>query len=142
MKEQQASSSQSAVIQVVVGILRRESAVLLCQRLPNARYPLYWEFPGGKVEEGESLEEALVRELREELAIEARPGQLLRSDRAEYADAGTFEVHYFMIESYDGSLVNRNFNAIRWVEPPEFPAYNILEGNRAICRDLMTSRDL
>ena len=58
---------------VVAGVLIRDNRILICQRRADQAHALKWEFPGGKLEAGESPEQALVRELREELGIESTP---------------------------------------------------------------------
>ena len=72
--------------EVAVGILVRNQTVLAGQRRRSVQYPLKWEFPGGKLEPGETPEQALIRELHEELSIEARPGQLLLRQEWDYGD--------------------------------------------------------
>lgn len=65
------------VIPVAAAVVRRGDRILLAQRMPGKQYAGQWEFPGGKLEEGESIGQALVRELREELGVEARTGKVL-----------------------------------------------------------------
>jgi 8-oxo-dGTP diphosphatase len=125
------------VIAVAVGLLKgNEGEILLCQRSPTGTYPNKWEFPGGKVESDETPQEALVRELREELGIEASIGPLYHNQHARYPDGGRFDVYYFIVESWQGTLRNRVFGDIRWVAPPGLADFDILEGNREICRRL------
>ena len=64
------------MIVVAAGIVSRNGKIMLCQRRPEDRLGLKWEFPGGKLESGESPQQALERELREELAIETRTGRI------------------------------------------------------------------
>jgi 8-oxo-dGTP diphosphatase len=123
--------------QVAVGIVARDGHVLACRRLPHAAYPLKWEFPGGKIEPGESPRQALVRELREELAIDAEVGEELHRQEWSYPDGGkaaagdgAFHVFYFMVPSWKGEPVNNVFSEIRWVKPAALLTMDILEGNR------------
>ena len=76
------------MIAVVAGVVRREGRVLLCQRPEGKRFGLLWEFPGGKVEAGESPEAALERELREELDVETRTGRVLDALRLDARGGG------------------------------------------------------
>ena len=76
------------MIAVVAGVVRREGRVLLCQRPEGKRFGLLWEFPGGKVEPGESPEAALERELREELAVQTRTGRVLDALRLDGREGG------------------------------------------------------
>jgi 8-oxo-dGTP diphosphatase len=124
-------------IAVVVGVLfRPDGTLLLCQRSAEKNYPLQWEFPGGKVEPGESAVDALVRELREELAIEAVVGSLLHEKTAHYANGGTFAVAYYRIESWSGEIRNQVFADLHWVYPGDLMDYDILAGNREFCERL------
>ena len=65
------------MVQVVAAILQNDGKILVGQRTPDQSHPLKWEFPGGKVEPGESLEQALARELEEELGIHGAAGELI-----------------------------------------------------------------
>lgn len=123
-------------IGVSVGILRMGDKVLLCQRNETARYALQWEFPGGKIEDGESPEIALARELFEELNIEAIIGELLHKEESEYPDGGKFMVHFYVVEKFIGEMKNRVFRTFEWVSPENLLEFPILEGNVEICRKL------
>lgn len=123
--------------EVAVGILRGDGKVLACQRRRNAVYPLKWEFPGGKVEPGETPAEALRRELREELGIEAEAGVQIHRKEWVYPDGvadpekdGSFRVFYFLVDRYKGTPANHAFEEIRWVTFAELGRLDILEGNR------------
>ncbi len=136
------SDGQAGAIAVVVGLLTNaRGEILLGQRPAHKSYPLQWEFPGGKVEPGESPAEALARELAEELAIDAVAGQLLFSKTSFYADGGNFAVGYYAVEQWSGSIVNHAFATVQWVAPASFAAYDILAGNRENC-DLLVTRAL
>ena len=122
---------------VAVGIIWKDGQVLACQRRRDTRYPLKWEFPGGKIEPDETPEEALARELKEELCINARVGrQFFQQEWIYPAGAldpkwdGAFSVLYFLIRSYTGEVVNTTFESIKWVSPGELVSMDILEGNR------------
>ncbi len=120
------------MIQVAVGIVLSRGSVLLCQRSASARYPLKWEFPGGKLEPGESPETCLARELREELSIHASVGPLVHRQHSVYPDSGSFDVFYHEIPSWSGLIVNRVFESIAWVPLGGLPSFDILDGNRDI----------
>ena len=75
------------LIQVTAAIIRREGQYLICQRAHDDALPLLWEFPGGKLEDGETLEECIVRECLEELAVDIRV--LAEFGRAGYPMPGT-----------------------------------------------------
>ena len=132
------------MINVAVGIILREDApagtprsVLLCQRKATGRYPLKWEFPGGKVEPNEHVDAALRRELHEELGIDASVGTLYHQQQYTYPDNGTFDVHYYLVPHFTGALVNRVFESFAWVPIDRLPEYDILEGNRDVVTKLI-----
>jgi 8-oxo-dGTP diphosphatase len=126
------------MIKVAVGIIiRKNSDILLCQRKSHLPYPLKWEFPGGKVIAGESMEECLYRELKEELGINAVVGRLYHSQEYVYSDSGTFNVFYYMVTSYSGEIVNNIFESYRWVPISELSNYDILEGNKNVIEKLI-----
>jgi 8-oxo-dGTP diphosphatase len=123
---------------VAVGIIVKNGDVLACQRKRDARYALKWEFPGGKVEAGESARQALVRELQEELAIEAVVDREFFRQEWVYPESqtgnhrdGAFDVTYFLVSSFNGTLVNNAFEQIQWTTPASLLGMDILEGNRA-----------
>ncbi len=124
------------IIGVSVGVIRRGNEVLLCQRNETARYALQWEFPGGKIELGETPETALVRELLEELDIRADIGQLLHAEESLYPDGGKFFVHFYLVEKFRGEMKNRVFRTFQWVQSEQLLEYPVLEGNVEICRNL------
>jgi 8-oxo-dGTP diphosphatase len=122
---------------VSVGILMRNGEVLVCQRKRTARYPLKWEFPGGKIEANESVWQALVRELREELNIEALGGSEFHRQEWIYPEGvadtkkdGAFRVFYYLVSSFSGEPTNLVFEQIRWVSPAALKDIDLLEGNR------------
>jgi mutator protein MutT len=117
--------------EVSVGIMHRNGLVLACQRRSTATYPLQWEFPGGKIEPGETPVQALIRELHEELAITAVPGDRIALQEWDYGDQ-KYRVHYYRVDSFEGDLVNRVFEAIKWVRPQELLQMDILKGNRDV----------
>ena len=122
--------------EVSVGIITRNGKVLTCQRKQTAKYPLKWEFPGGKVEPGESPRDALVRELFEELHIHVTPNGEFHCQEWAYGDA-SYRVHYFFVHPFSGEPVNKAFELIRWVDPAAMLDMDILEGNRDAIKKLV-----
>jgi 8-oxo-dGTP diphosphatase len=120
---------------VAVGILAKNGTVLAGQRRRNARYPMKWEFPGGKVEAGETPAQALARELREELSLETFPTEEFLVQTWEYEDHA-YRVFYYILRSFRGEPVNNSFEQIAWVTPQELLTMDILEGNRAAIEKL------
>ena len=121
---------------VVAGIIRRGNLLLACQRRLDDRFPGKWEFPGGKVEEGESPEDALRRELEEELGIRAEIGERVWQARHQYPNFPPVELDFFEITNFIGEPVNLAFEQIRWVRPDELPALDFLEADLALVAKL------
>jgi len=120
------------MVHVTAGILTDRDRVLICQRPATAGFPLKWEFPGGKVEDGESPETCLRRELLEELAIEAELGPEIY--RTEYCYPNGFAVRllFFRILRYTGTPTNRAFERIEWVPCADLTGYDFLEADREL----------
>jgi 8-oxo-dGTP diphosphatase len=118
-------------ILVSAGIIRRGERILICQRHRSDAYGLQWEFPGGKVKDGEELEASLRRELEEELAIQAEIGAEVFRLRHRYPDRYV-EVVFFRIEGYRGEIRNQVFEAIEWAPQSRLPQYNFLEADREL----------
>ncbi len=110
--------------------------VLICQRKPDQPMSLKWEFPGGKIEEGESSEDALARELQEELGISAVIGQRVARVRHKYRNGGAIDLQFFVVREFHGTLENRIFNDMRWVPLGELPGYDFLAADLGLIRDL------
>jgi 8-oxo-dGTP diphosphatase len=115
---------------VVAGIIMERDRLLICQRHRSDKYGMQWEFPGGKVRDGEDLKVALGRELTEELDIQAAIGDEVFRLRHRYPDRFV-EVVFFRVTSYTGSVTNRVFESIAWAARTELPAYGFLEADRA-----------
>src|SRR5438128_2190297 len=114
---------------VVAGIIRRENLLLACRRRLDDRFPGKWEFPGGKVEKGESPEAALRRELEEELGIIAEIGECVWQSRHQYPEFPPVELNFFEVTKFTGEPVNLAFEQMRWVRPDELTALDFLEAD-------------
>jgi len=124
--------------QVVAAVIVREGRVLICQRTEEQAFALQWEFPGGKVEPGEDFAAALVRELREELGIEAVVGREIAKVHHEYAEGLAVELHFFLVTNFDGKIENKIFREVRWEERENLDAGSFLEADRNVVRGLMS----
>jgi 8-oxo-dGTP diphosphatase len=122
--------------EVTVGILIQDGLVLACQRKATAHYPLKWEFPGGKIEPGESPRAALIRELQEELSITVQPDSEFFRQEWDYGDQ-SFRVYYYCIRSFSGIPKNMAFQQISWVKPETLLTMDILDGNREVVNKLV-----
>ena len=110
--------------------------VLVCQRRPDQPMSLKWEFPGGKIEPGESAEQALARELHEELGIEAAIGPRIAQLRHRYRNGGTIDLQFFTVREFTGAMENRIFNDMRWTSLSALPTLDFLTADLTLIRDL------
>ncbi|HVI78028.1 MAG TPA: NUDIX domain-containing protein, partial [Candidatus Acidoferrum sp.] len=99
---------------VVAGLIVKNGKLLVCQRTRHQTMPLKWEFPGGKIEEGEQPRDALRRELEEELGILAKVGNELARIQHEYPNGGMVELRFFEVREYQNEIENRIFKDIQW----------------------------
>ncbi len=109
--------------EVVAALIWKENRFLICQRPENKACALLWEFAGGKVEPGETLAEALIRECREELDITIRPGEIFAQAVFAYPDV-TVHLTLFSAVITDGTLKRLEHHDIRWITPSEIPQYS------------------
>ena len=126
--------------QVVAALIWRDGTVLVCQRTRHQTMPLKWEFPGGKIEEGEQPRDAMRRELEEELGIEAVVGDEVARFRHQYPNGSAVELRFYDVRKYSGEIENRIFKDVRWEKPTELTAYDFLEADRKLVQDLATGK--
>lgn len=110
--------------------------ILICQRKPDQPMSLKWEFPGGKIEPGESAEDALARELNEELGITAIIGKRVARIRHKYRNGGVIDLQFFLVREFSGTLENRIFNDVRWSPVEALTTYDFLAADLGLIRDL------
>lgn len=118
-----------APLLVSAGIIHRGGKILVGQRRKNDRHPFKWEFPGGKVEFGESPRQALVRELREELQIEARVGSELARYEHDYRTGNRVHLLFFAVRDFAGEPRGRVFEQICWIDLHSLPSLDFLDGD-------------
>ncbi len=102
---------------VVAALIWQDGTVLICQRTRHQTMPLKWEFPGGKIEEGEQPRDAMRRELEEELGITAVVGDEVVRLRHEYPNGNAVELRFYDVRKYAGEIENRIFKEVRWATP-------------------------
>lgn len=116
-------------IPVSAGILKKDNLILVGQRPENHTLAGLWEFPGGKIELGESPEQALARELNEELGIEAEVGELKIACTHSYSDVGII-ILFYEILFWKGEPKTKHHINLQWVKPSELPNMKIPDANR------------
>jgi 8-oxo-dGTP diphosphatase len=126
------------MVQVVAAILERDGRVLICRRRPEQVHALQWEFPGGKVEAGENPEQALARELTEELGIEDARGRRIASYDYTYPGKDPITLFFFRVDSYRGEPRNLIFREMRWEPAARLAGFDFVEGDREFIRGLAT----
>jgi 8-oxo-dGTP diphosphatase len=139
---------------VVAGIAQHNGLILACQRRADSAFPLKWEFPGGKVEPHESPHEALARELREELAVDAHIGPEIYRTRHRYPELPfELELLFFSIAldprdicaidtatKSASSTISRNFAQIAWLPPAQLPSLDSLPADLELIRLLASGQ--
>lgn len=125
---------------VAVALIERGGQLLICRRRDDQAHAGKWEFPGGKVERGETPLAALLRELREELGIEVfEAAELVRYDYT-YPGKKPLRLVFFRVGAYRGSPDGSQFAALRWERPSALSQYDFLAGDQEIVRDLGAGR--
>jgi len=127
------------MVQVVAAIIEREGGILVGQRTAEQSHPLKWEFPGGKVEQGETPEQALARELEEELGIRGAAGEEITRYLFRYPGKNQIELIFLRVRSFEGEPANLIFRDLRWQPKHELGALDFLEGDRPFLDGIYTS---
>lgn len=123
-------------IPVVTGLIRKNGKVLLGQRPVGETLAGAWEFPGGKIEQGESPQEALKRELQEEIGVDAEIGELKLAHTHSYGERGVLLLFYD-VNFWKGEPKTIYHDDLRWAEPEELEKIQIPEANRNILTKLI-----
>ena len=127
--------SHLAPLEVVGGILWRNDRFLAACRPAGRSQAGFWEFPGGKVEFGETLEQALIRELREELSLEVYSPLFWKTVVHTYPSR-TVRLHFFHVTTFSGSPCCNDGQAIRWVTSAEAQQLPFLEADKPLLMEL------
>ena len=128
-------------IKVVAGLIFQNNKLLICQRPKFKDHPLKWEFPGGKIKKNETSEDALIREINEELSINIINYNELISYNFNYSDLGkTVFINFYLIKNFTGKMLNNFHNQLKWIEIKDIREYDFLEGDIKII-DYISSND-
>ncbi len=129
-KKQPRSSPQVRLV-VVAAVIESHGRILACQRRKNDAFGLKWEFPGGKVQPGEQPAQALARELKEELGVEAAIGEEVYRTRHRCAEmARELELIFFTAQANETDMRNLAFEEMRWVRPEDLADLDFLPADR------------
>jgi 8-oxo-dGTP diphosphatase len=123
-------------LHVACALIEEEGAVLAAQRSATMTLPLKWEFPGGKIEVGETAEACLVRELREELGISVFVGRALSPATHNYPDF-TVTLYPFTCRLAGGTIIMHEHHALKWVEPQRLPELDWAAADQPVIREYM-----
>ena len=126
------------MLQVVAAIIEREGKILVGQRTPAQSHPLQWEFPGGKVEPGETPAQALCRELEEELAIRRSTGTEIVRYQFAYSGKNPIELIFLRVTAFEGEPRNLIYHAMLWQPKVSLGELDFLEGDREFLSGLYT----
>jgi 8-oxo-dGTP diphosphatase len=124
------------MIDVVAALIWDNDRFLACQRPANKARALLWEFVGGKVEAGETREDALIRECKEELGITVKPLDVFMEVIHEYPDI-TVHLILFNAKIADGEITLLEHNDARWLLPSEIPQYAFCPADKEILEAIM-----
>jgi 8-oxo-dGTP diphosphatase len=120
---------------VTAGIIERDGLVLIARRKPGKHMGGKWEFPGGKIEPGETPEQSLERELEEELALRVEVGPFLCLASFE-GDGISLELLVYRIDGVTGIPELRDHQEIRWVKPAELSSFDLADSDRRVVEQL------
>jgi len=123
------------MVQVVAAIIARDGKILIGRRMPQQSHPLKWEFPGGKVEPGETPAQALARELEEELGIKVAGAAEITRYEYTYPGKNPIELIFFRVTGFEGEPRNLIFHEMRWEPADRLPEFDFVEGDLPFLRD-------
>lgn len=121
---------------MVAALIEREGQLLICRRREDQAHAGKWEFPGGKVEDGETPDDALRRELGEELGIDGVEAERLVEYEFAYPGRDPLRLVFFRVAAFRGGIDGSQFAAISWERPEDLPGFDFLAGDEQIVRDL------
>ena len=126
------------MVQVVAAIIERDGKILVGQRTAAQSHPMMWEFPGGKVEPGETPEQAMTRELEEEIDIRHAVGAEITRYHFAYPGKNPIELIFLRVTSFEGEPRNLIFHEMRWQPATALGELDFLEGDRDFLSGIYT----
>ena len=129
------------VVEVVAALIWDKEKFLICQRPTNKARALLWEFVGGKVEKGETKEQALIRECQEELNITLNVGEMVMEVCHDYPEI-TINLTLFNATILEGVPEKLEHNDIKWILPSEIPNYEFCPADTEILKRIQTEKEL
>lgn len=127
------------MIEVVSAVLFRDNKILVQERAKNQNYAGYWEFPGGKVNENESIEDALIRELYEEIGI--TPNSIIPSKDYNYIFYDGIDIHitFFIIQEFEGAVISKEGQQIGWFSLNEALKLKLFEPDKWVLESIISN---
>jgi len=127
------------MIHVACALIEKDQQVLICQRSANMKLPLKWEFPGGKREEGESLEECLLREVKEEINLEIEIIEPLTKVEYHYPDF-SLTLYPYLCKEIGGKLKALEHDQVIWVDQTELFRYDWANADLPVIEEYIRTR--
>ncbi len=124
------------VYEVTAAIIQKDSKILIARRGPSRHLAGFWEFPGGKIEEGETPETCLKRELKEELGITVKVGEFFLENMHHYAEK-IIILKAYHCELISGIITKNDHDAIAWIEKEDFHKYKFAPADILFVKKLM-----
>ena len=124
------------MVRVTAAILEKDGKILIAKReTGDELFAGLWEFPGGKIEEGETPEECMARELKEELDIEVEVGELITSNKYKYPH-GIFELLAYRVKHISGKIILNDHDEIKWVTIDQMSSFEFPPADIPIIKEL------
>ncbi|MDR2018469.1 MAG: (deoxy)nucleoside triphosphate pyrophosphohydrolase [Syntrophobacterales bacterium] len=126
---------------VIAAVIEKDGRILIAKRNRGKQHPGKWEFPGGTLEEGETNEECLKRELEEELGTIAEVGDFICSSEYRYTSDYTIKLLAYRAYVLNDSFSLNAHEEVRWVRPPDLAGYDFPEADKSIIEELVRRGD-
>jgi len=125
------------IVHVAVGVIKQQNKIFICKRSAEQHQGNKWEFPGGKVEAGETVTQALARELKEEINIEVISSEEFHQIHHDYPDKSVYlDIH--LVENFKGEATGHEGQESCWVKTQDLNNYEFPEANKVIIEKLLT----